>query len=214
MYKIIDCEQSSDEWFQARLGKLTASNFSKIITAGGAPSKSSDDLVNKAVAELIVGKSEVSFKSDAMARGNELESSALDNLNFIYGYNFKPVGFLLAANMGENGPDDGYGCSPDAIDEENLIGAEIKCPLSHTQVSYLIKNGLPQVYLQQVQGSMLVTGFKKWVFFSHHPDVGNLHIVIDRDDEYIEKMRDAIRACVRKVQFRYEKLKDMGAGNA
>ena len=33
--KIIDCEQRSAAWFEARLGKPTASSFCEIVTATG-----------------------------------------------------------------------------------------------------------------------------------------------------------------------------------
>ena len=37
---ILDHEQGTEEWFAARLGKPSASNFSKLITATGKPSSS------------------------------------------------------------------------------------------------------------------------------------------------------------------------------
>lgn len=204
MYKIIECEQGTDAWFQARLGKITASNFDKIITKTGKLSASSEEVINKAVAEIILGKPDEFYRSEAMERGNELEEQALKFFNFSYGYDFKATGFLES----ENG---GYGCSPDAIDLENKIGLELKCPMAHTHIGYLAGNELPKKYYQQVQGCLMVTGFKKWVFGSYHPEMKGLHVVVERDEKFIEEMRKQIEICVKKIAERYEQLKLMKA---
>ena len=40
---IFDIEQGSDEWHALRAGKPTASEFSKLVTSKGEPSKSMAD---------------------------------------------------------------------------------------------------------------------------------------------------------------------------
>lgn len=192
MFKHIECEQGTDAWFKARLGKITASNFDKMITKTGKASASASTIVNRAVAELILGKPDEFYRSEAMERGNFLEPEALDFFNFSYGYNFKPCGFLESEEIG-------YGCSPDALDLDKKIGLELKCPMAHTHIEYLSGGVLPAKYMQQVQGCMLVTGFDSWVFGSYHPDIKGLHVIVERDEEYIVKMKKIIQDCVLEI---------------
>ena len=71
-------------------------------------------------------------------------------------------------------------------------GLEIKCPKDHTHVGYLRSQKIPTKYIPQVQGSMLVTGFKSWYFMSYYPAMPPLIIEVKRDDEYIAKLKDAL----------------------
>lgn len=199
MYKIINCEQGSDEWFQARLGKWTASFFNKAVTATGKKSTQSRDVVNRLVAEIIIGEPDETFQSDAMERGKELESEALDFLNFTHDLNFKPCGFIDSER--------GYGCSADALDLDKNIGLELKCPAPHTHLEYLVGNELPDKYKQQVQGSLMVTGFDKWYFCSYHPEFPPLVVPVERDEKYIAVMQDIIYGLALEVESRVEILK-------
>jgi len=184
MFKLINVEQGTPEWFEARLGKITASNFSKILSPTGKVSTQSTDLINTLVAELLTGEREETYKNAHMDRGNELENDALEFVNFTHGYEFKPVGFADS--------EQGYGCSPDALDLDKKIGLELKCPMAKTHIKYLRSGKLPNEYFSQVQGSMLVTGYKQWVFSSYHPLMQNFLLVVDRDDEYINKLRELL----------------------
>ncbi|QDP68096.1 MAG: putative exonuclease [Prokaryotic dsDNA virus sp.] len=200
MLNIIDVDQGTEEWFQARLGKWTASFFSKALTNTGKESSKTKEVNSRLVAELLVGEPDETFQSDAMLRGKELESDALDFLNFTQNLNLKPCGFV---DSGE-----GYGCSPDALDLDNSIGLELKCPLPHTHLEYLVGDKLPVKYTAQVQGSMAVTGFKKWIFMSYHPTIKPLVVTVERDEEYIKNLLEILRENCKEVSERYEKLKN------
>ena len=206
-FKLIDCVQSSDEWFHARLGKPTASIFSKITTPTGKLSASSEEIINRAVAELIVGTPDETFTSNAMNRGNELEVEAFDYFDLIYDMGFESCGFADAVD-GDNPL--GYGCSPDGININKRIGLEMKCPLLHTHLSYLASGKLPKQYILQVQGSMLVTGFDSWYFGSYHPGIKDLFIEVKRDEKLIAALRANILHCVSEIKSRHEKLIDIG----
>lgn len=181
MFNIVDVEQGTEEWFKARLGKLTASNFSKILSPTGKVSTQANDLVNTLVAELLTGEREETYKNAHMERGNELEEEAREFVNFTGGHSFEPVGFVDSGL--------GFGCSPDALDQERKIGLELKCPMAKTHVKYLRAGKLPNEYFSQVQGSMLVTGYDSWVFCSYHPLMKPFILEVKRDEDYIEKLR-------------------------
>lgn len=205
MFQKIHCSQGSNEWLTARLGLFTASEFDKILTPKKLQLSSTwKKEVNKKIAQRIIGREEEEFQGLAMLRGQSMEFEALEFFNFSFGYDFQKVGFFHAVN--EKNESLGYGCSPDGVDEIKRMGLELKCPLAHTHIGYLTENKLPEEYLMQVQGSMLVTGYDKWVFGSYHPDFPCLRIEVLRDEELISNLKQALDYCVDAVNAGYKKL--------
>lgn len=198
MYRIIECEQRSEAWFQARLGKWTASFFDKAITTTGKRSTSAEEVINRLVAELIVGRPDETFQSDAMLRGAELEDEALSFINFTHGYNFKKVGFIDSTI--------GYGCSIDGDDIERNISLEMKVPALHTHLKYLAGGVLPKEYKAQVQGAMWIMDRKEHVFMSYHPEIKPFVVVVERDEEYISEMKKIIIECCKEVKEKHKLL--------
>lgn len=202
MYKINSSPQGEDAWFQARLGKWTASMFSKALTPTGKPSTQAEEVNRRLVAEMIIGEPDQTFCSDSMARGSQLEPEALGFLKLVYGYDFEPCGFVDSGK--------GYGCSPDAIDKTQRVGLEIKCPEAHTHIKYLALNDIPKEYLLQVQGSLWVMDdFKEWVFCSYHPFIKPLVIVVKRDEDLINALSVQVLRNVQEVKSLYERLKNV-----
>jgi putative phage-type endonuclease len=183
--QILNCEQRSDEWFKARLGVPTASNFDKIVTTKGEPSKSRKAYLYKLAGEAVSGSQEDIYQSQAMLRGTELESEAVEFYQMVKSVSVDPVGFCLTEGRHT------YGASPDGlVGEDGSI--EIKCPLMATHVGYLIDNKLPTKYIQQVQGQLLVTG-KKWTdFISYYAGLRPLIIRVEPDKKLIALMKAEI----------------------
>lgn len=197
MYKISPHPQGTTEWYQDRLGLWTASFFDKAITSTGKRSTQSEEVINRLVAERIIGRPDDTFQSEAMLRGKELESEALSFINFALNLDLQPTGFIRSLEYE-------YGCSADATDLSNETGLEMKCPSLHTHIEYITSGKLPSKYRAQVQGGMLVTGFKKWIFMSYHPDVKPLIIEVERDEEYIQAMKDILVGCCEEVNKKYK----------
>lgn len=180
---ILDCEQGKDEWFRARLGIPTASNFDKIISSTGKPSTQANGYMNKLLAEWLTGKSEEGYNNDSMERGKELESAARDFYAFTHDVEVRQAGIVY---RDENKL---VACSPDGLTDGGL---EIKCPLAHTHVSYLLAGKVPSKYIPQIQGSLWVTGLEYWDFISYHPDMKPLVIRVMRDEKYINTLADLV----------------------
>lgn len=174
--KVIDCIQGSPEWHTARLGKLTASNFDKLVNMDGSASKERVKYLYQLAGEIIMGQSEESYTSAAMQRGRELEAEAVNFYEITEGVTTSEVGFCLS-------DDETYGASPDRLilDEGGL---EVKCPSLATHVSYLVQKKLPSKYYQQVQGNLLVTGRKWWDFLSYYPKMRPLLIRVKPDEQF------------------------------
>ncbi len=177
---ILDCEQMSDEWFAARAGIPTASNFDKIVKNDGNRSTQFQSYLNKCAAESVAGAGE-SFTSDAMQRGIELESDARDLYQFINDVTVAEHGLIF---KDEN---KSFSCSPDGLVGDDG-GLEIKCPLPHTHVAYLRANKLPSKYFAQVQGSLYVTGREWWDFMSFCPEFKPLILRVYPDAEFHAKL--------------------------
>lgn len=210
MFRITMAEQGTEEWKMERLGRVTASVFSQVITSTGKLSASAETIINRAVAEIILNTPDETFESEAMLRGRELEEDALNFFNFTYGMNLEKVGFLVAQDL--DGNDQYYGCSPDALDLSSRMGAEFKCPLAHTHLAYLVAGDLPKAYKQQVQGALCVTGLDQWFFGSYHPDLPAFGVVIERDEKFIMAIKEILQYCHEEITARVAKTRDIMQG--
>ncbi|KKP81581.1 MAG: Phage exonuclease [candidate division WS6 bacterium GW2011_GWD1_35_594] len=194
---IIDCDQRTPEWYEARVGRPTASKFSHIMTTKGARSGQRDGYMKILAQERITGQMQEAFVSNPMSNGIRNEPKALAVLSMVEEVEITAVGFCLS-------DDRLYGCSPDGlIGQEG--GCEAKSPEQKTHIEYLRRGVLPSKYLLQVQGCMLVTGRPWWYFISYHESEVPLILRIPRDEILISKLRHELVCFCRE-------LDDMCAG--
>lgn len=198
--KVYNFEQRTQEWYDVRLGRPTASTFAKIITATGKPSTQSEGLINSLVNEVITGEMEWSEPNEWMQRGIDLEPTACAMYELLTGNEVQHVGFCLHDTIDA-------GCSPDGLIGEDG-GLEIKCPAPNTHIGYLRDNKCPSKYLAQVQGSMWVTGRDYWDFLSYHPDYPELLVRVDRDDVFISKLEIEVAKVLEKVHNTVDLIKE------
>ena len=196
-YKIIECEQRSPEWHQARSGVPSASEFDKIVTSDGSPSKQRQKYMYELVGQKLGALPEESYTNKAIENGILREADARD----MYSRDVKPVfqvGFCIH--------DEGYGCSPDGLVEEDGV-IEIKCPILSTHIEYLIKQKLPTDYVQQVQGQLLVTGRKYNDFISFFPNLKPLVVRCYRDEVFISRLRSELLKFIAELNELTERLR-------
>lgn len=191
--------QGTDEWLQARLGVVTASNFSKVFTTTGKLSTSREGLINQLIAENLTNQPTDFFKSDAMARGNELEPQARSMFELMMDVDVQEVGLIKMQ-------DHEIGCSPDGLFDDT--GIEIKCPLPATHCAYLRAEKLPTTYVQQVQGTMFVLGLERYWFMSFHPDMKPLIIEVKRDEKLLKLAEPLLIETAEIVKSETERLRN------
>ncbi len=199
---VIDCKQREDVWYSERLGKPTASRFSEIITTSGEPSKQRKGYLYDLAAQIITGKSEDSYQSLAMVEGINREDESRFLYEMITGLTVRQVGMIY--------PDESkkYLCSPDGLVECNPPkGLELKNVLPRTQVEYLLSKKLPAKYFQQVQGSLLISGFEQWDFMSYSPGLPPLIIPVYRDEVFLVKLEHELENFVCELMETVEKLR-------
>lgn len=187
----VEVEQSTEAWFEAKLGKPSASNASKIITQEGKPSKQREGYLYELAAERIRQKRHVGYINADMVEGMEREAESRKLYELMHDCEVKPGGICY--------PDEKKQilCSPDGLvwtgpTSYDRHGLEMKNVIPKIQVEYLLANRVPSEYFGQIQFSLLVTGFKRWDFISYCPGLPPLIIHVERDEKYLSMMRDAL----------------------
>lgn len=188
---LLNCEQGSEAWHQARLGIPTASQFDRIVTASGTASKQATGYLAELLAEHITGQTGDSYQSADMQRGVELEPAARACYELETGHDVEQVGGVYLDDSKT------IMASPDGLIAGMARGLEIKCPRLATHIRYILEDALPTQYTLQVQGGMWVTGCGEWDFVSYCPeyDAQPIYIkTIKRNNALIAKMDKHIRA--------------------
>lgn len=184
---IHDCIQGTTEWAALRSGIPTASNFDRIITPGGKPSKGAEAYAFSLLAERLMGHPCVEFTSHWMDRGSQMEAEAVSFYEFQRDCETVKIGFVT--NTAGT-----IGCSPDRfVGEDGLL--EIKVPKESTHMSYLMKSGSAyEEYRVQVQGQLWVSQ-KQWSdVLSFHPELPPALLRIERDEPFILALAAAVEA--------------------
>lgn len=198
--KIIDCEQQSEEWFAARLGKVTASHFKDVMAKGrgGGTSLTREDYLWELITQRVGGIREEGYKSKWMEEGTEKEPEAREWYEFITDNCVEQVGFVEKT--------EDVGCSPDGlIGKDGLL--EIKCPKLKTHFKKL--GIFPSEYKPQVQGQLWVCERKWCDFVSYHPGYQKqpMSIVrVERDEAYLTLLSAAVATFVTELQEMEKKL--------
>ena len=156
-------EQRSDDWFAARLGKITASKVADVMaktkSGYGAARK---NYMMQLLCERLTGNREESYQNAAMMRGTELEPFARIAYEAITGVEVEEVGFVAHPEI------EMFGASPDGlVDQDGLV--EIKCPNTAQHVEFLRTGKIESRYEWQMRAQMACTG-RDWCDFVSYDD--------------------------------------------
>ena len=158
-------EQRSPEWFEARLGKVTASCIAKVMAKlkTGKPSADRENYAAQLMAERLTGMQQDSFSNAAMQWGTETEPQARAAYEFLHGVTVEEVGFVdhpIAGHVWR-------------ITWMAIVGrafVEIKCPDHETHFeTWKARRSLIK-YIKQMQWQM-VTGREMVRLASYDPRV-------------------------------------------
>lgn len=204
--KIHPAPQHSLEWLTARAGVITASEFSEIVDTKFEPrtGEMPKTLLARKLAEKWLGGPLPNYASIDMDIGTILEEEARPFVALETGLDIQPVGLITS--------DDGkIGCSPDGIVGE-LGGVEIKCPRPETHIKYLLNGKVPNDYLAQVYGGLLVTERPWWKFASYSRHLPPLILHVEADEEIQDKLQEALDSFLSKLDAEFKRLCDMNGG--
>ena len=199
--------QGTPEWLLARAKVITASNITKVMSKGrgSAPSKTRMTyMIEKATETLTGNPVSNGFQSDAMKRGNELEPDARAFYTMLTGNSVEESGLIYLNELKR------IGASVDGlVGDDGLV--EIKCPNLNTHVNYLLDGVMPSTYIKQVQTQMWVTNRAWCDFISYNPDSHKMGFLVrvDRDEELIKSISDAVYAFIGDLDTLTEKLRNI-----
>lgn len=197
-------EQRSDEWFKARLGKVTASAVADVMAktkSGYGASRA--NLMAKLITERLTGQPAESYTNGAMQWGIDNEDTARAAVAFYLGQEIHEVGFIEHPTIMD------FGASPDGlIGSDGML--EIKCPNTATHLAYLRERQIPQKYLLQMQTQM-VCADRKWnLFVSFDPRLPiRLQMFsqrVERDNDLIAEIESEVQKFLREMQEYIDEL--------
>lgn len=203
-------KQGTPEWYAARCGKITASCFGKVMTAGrsktAAWGQTAISYMFEVLGERMTGKPADQINSKYLDWGHIHEPTARSLYGWVRGKVIQLVPFVVhpaLPNVG--GSPDGY------VGEDGL--AEIKCPFTvRNHLETIYENEIvDRDYQWQCQGNLWVTG-RKWLdFISFHPDVPEdlqLHIIrVERDEDMIEELAERVAHFDQQIEARLTKIR-------
>jgi hypothetical protein len=201
--QIIECEQGSPEWFAARAGIPTASEFHTVMAVGkqGGKSLTRVAYLNKLAGEILTGEPMPSYSNDDMERGKLMEAEARNLYSFMTDTDPQRVGFI---RNGEKG------ASPDSLIGDKG-GLEIKSAAAHIQIARLLADELPSEHKAQVHGSMWVAEREFWDFCSYCPKLPLFVKRVYRDADYIKKLANEVDLFNIELQQTVEYIRRYGA---
>ena len=194
-----EVEQRSDEWFQAKKGKMSASN-ADIILANG---KGLETYIYSLMAEYFSNAEKEHYTNADIERGILLEPEAKIEFQFYTGLDIKEVGYVEFNEY--------ILVSPDGlIGDDGLI--EIKCPNDSIYFKLLLSNNIKPEYIAQMQMQMYVTDRQYCYFVSYNPNFEkSLYIKkINRDEEMIEKLKKGLERGTELIKEIKENFRKVG----
>lgn len=193
--KIYNFPQNTPEWYEVRLGKLTASRAQAIGNCG----KGLETLCWEKAAEIITGKLPEQIESEDIRRGHELENEARGTYSIETGRTVEQVGFVEYSRY--------VGCSPDGLVKDGLI--EIKCKNDVNHLKLLTRQKPESEYMWQMQMQMLITKRRWCDFVSYNPHFVDKPLIIIRIDQDLTMQRDLMEGIKKGTKRIQEILREI-----
>ena len=196
-------EQRTEEWFAARLGKVTASRVADVIakTKSGY-SASRDNYMAQLICERLTNTQGESFTNAAMQWGTETEPLARSAYE-AHAEMVEEVGFVQHPKIEQ------AGASPDGL--VGLFGMlEIKCPNTATHIDTLLSQTVPTKYITQMQWQMRCCERQWCDFVSFDPrlpqDLQLFVKRIDFDAAYVATLEEEVNLFLKELDDKVTKL--------
>jgi hypothetical protein len=179
--EIINCDQGSPEWFEARRGIPTASEFHTVLAKGEGKTRRSYML--KLAGEIITGTVADGYSNAHMERGKDMEADARAEYEFMTDRTVEGVGFIRNGRAG---------ASPDGLILSGQSLIEIKTKLPHLLIDTILKGDLPTDHRAQCQGALWVAEKDHLDFVAYWPGLPLFVKPVFRDETYIATLADEV----------------------
>lgn len=201
---MLDVEQNSEEWRQARCGSLGASGITEALAGGTGASR--ENIKARLIAERLTGSVSESFTNASMQWGHDQEDNAANAYSFLSGKLTEKCGLYRHPVL------NGTHASPDRlVGDDGLI--EIKCPNTATHIEYLKSQKVPAKYVKQIQWQLACTGRQWCDFVSYDPrlpeDLQTFVKRVDRDNDQIAKLEAEVSKFLDEIEADIEALNNL-----
>lgn len=204
-------DQRTDDWFAARLGKVTASRIADVVAkTKSGPSASRANYMAQLIVERMTGKPTESYSNSAMQWGTDTEPLARAAYEMATGSMVDEVGFVEHESLSM------CGASPDGlVGEKGLI--EIKCPNTSTHIETLINGTIDNKYMLQMQWQMTCTD-REWCDFvsfdPRMPEPLQLKIIrVNFNEMLVTDLENQVEQFLNEVQEKVEFLNNLKVQN-
>jgi predicted phage-related endonuclease len=220
-FEYLGAPQKSPEWFQARLGKVTASRLcdwlavSKAKTGAGKPLKARLDYEKELMFERQFGVSFSTYVTDAMQEGIDFEDFARKQYENTTGTSVREVGCWY---------NDVFVASPDGLvtvekapdkERHNLYMGkpyglvEIKIVKDNT-FTEVLTSGVPDKHLKQIQGQLFATGALWCDYVCLNFNTKKFAVIrVEPDKEFFDYLEEALKETLVTQPFSVSNLHDI-----
>lgn len=207
--EIINVEQGTREWHEARAGIPTASCFHMVLASGKTPGSRSltrDKYMRTLAGEIITGQCVEGYRSADMDRGHVMEAEIRRQYAFEQDVEPKLIGFVRNGSKGY---------SPDSfIGDDGLFEAKSKLP--DLLIECLLADRFPPEHRAQCQGGLWVSE-REWcdIAIGWFPKEGRPMPLFTkreyRDERYILDLKIAVDKFNNELADMVEKIRRYGA---
>lgn len=202
--QILNCEQGSEEWLQARAGLITCSELKSVFSksTGKNPfGQAAITYMYELIGEQITGEPKENFSGVHTERGHVHEPVAIELYELQHEVTVEPCGFIIG---------DKIGYSPDG-----LIGSdgltEIKSKLPKFQAQILYEREIPSEHYMQCMGG-LWTAEREWIdFISYCPSMPIFIKRLYRDEKVIQEIADRVDLFLNELERRKQIIIEVAA---
>lgn len=194
-------KQGSDEWFNARIGMVTASRLADVLGTKAKRKKYAEQLSLETIQAFRV----VTEPNEHMIWGTQTEPEARNAYEAHSGSIVDLVGFVIHPEIKR------AGASPDGlVGDDGLV--EIKCPTTKTHMTTLDDYAVPEKHKPQMQWQMACTGRKWCDFVSYDPRIEDSYFCkrVMRDDEFIARAEKEVIVFLTEVDDLIKKEQQNG----
>lgn len=184
--KIVDARQGSQDWFTLKLGVMSASNASKIVSKRDSATR--ETYMAELVGQIGTGYQKELDGIAALEWGKQHEEGARSAYEFSRGVHIAEVPFIFKDETFR------LGVSPDGLVANGIV--EIKCPFDTTNyIKFLCADKVKPEWRWQAQFQMFVAESEFVDFAQYDPRMKTLPIKIIRIAKN-QKDQETIAKCV------------------
>ena len=198
MLEVLDIEQGTDDWLQARAGIPTASRFKDVLAKGQGKMRAK--YLHELAGEIITGRPMDTYSNGHMERGHDQEPEARSAYAFLHDVEPEQVGFIRNGRKG---------CSPDSlISTDGML--EIKSKLPHLMVETIKADKFPSEHRAQCQGGLWVAE-REWIDLAVYCPGFPLFVKREhRDSEYIANLESEVARFLEDLDTTVEAVRAYG----